>query len=104
MAAKKHETQEQSIKARKNELFEDDAPAAPTGSGRPFADFLKETPAAPLAGGVKAALWAAGVLVVVLLAAALFRAANRSKAGPRPSARSAALPAAARALASVAPA
>jgi hypothetical protein len=66
-------TQEQSIKDRKKQLYDVDAPAVVEGSSRPFRDFLRDTPAAPLAGGVKAMLWAVGVVVVLLLAAALFK-------------------------------
>ncbi len=60
MADKHHETQEQSIKARKHQLFEADAPTGEVGSGRPFKEFVRTTPAEPLSGLVKAALWAAG--------------------------------------------
>jgi hypothetical protein len=66
-------TQEQSIKDRKKQLYDVDAPLVPEGSSRPFKEFLRDTPAAPLAGGVKAMLWAVGVVVVLLLAAALFK-------------------------------
>ena len=72
MTDKHHETQEQSIKARKHQLFEADAPAE-VGSGRPFRDFLRTTPAAPLSGLTRAALWAAGVVVALVLVAALFK-------------------------------
>jgi hypothetical protein len=68
--------QEQSIKARKKLLFDDDedAPAAAPRElvvRKPFREYLQTTPAAPLSGGVKAALWAAGVVVLLLLIAAL---------------------------------
>jgi hypothetical protein len=79
-----HETQEQSIKARKHQLFEADESAA-VGSGRPFKDFLRTTPAAPLSGLTKAALWAAAVVVVLVLIATLFKTFHRPpKAAPRP--------------------
>jgi hypothetical protein len=84
--ADKHqnETQEQSIKARKNELFEEEAPVF-LNSSRPFRDFLRETPAEPLSGAAKAMLWVAGVIVAVLLVAALSKSFHSSsKAGPRP--------------------
>lgn len=68
--------QEQSIRARKELLFEeDDLPArgpaaAPT---RPFPDYLRTTPAAPLSGVTRAMLWGAGLLVVVLFVASIFK-------------------------------
>ena len=71
-------TQEQSIKDRKKQLY-DDGPPVEGGSARPFKEFLRETPAAPLSGGVKAALWAVGVVVVLLLLAALLKGAGGSK-------------------------
>jgi hypothetical protein len=80
MADKHHETQEQSIKARKHQLFEVDAPVE-VGSGRPFKEFVRTTPAAPLSGLIKAALWTAGVVVVLVLAAALFKTFHHP---PRP--------------------
>jgi hypothetical protein len=89
--ADKHqnETQEQSIKARKNELFEEEVPVF-LNSSRPFRDFLRETPAEPLSGAAKAMLWAAGVIVAVLLVAALDRSFHSSsKAGARPTKKAA---------------
>ncbi len=73
------QTQEQSIKARKNQLFDDHAPAPDLGSSKPFKDFLRDTPAAPLSGGTKAVLWTAGVLVALLLVAALMKGLGGSK-------------------------
>ena len=72
-------TQEQSIKDRKKQLYDSDAAPVSQGSARPFKEFLRETPAAPLSGGVKAALWAVGVVVAILLAAALMKGSG----GPR---------------------
>ncbi len=56
-------------------LFEDDEPlsTAPTVERKPFVEYLRTTPAAPLSAGVKAALWAAGVVVVLLLLGALLK-------------------------------
>jgi hypothetical protein len=89
MVDKHHETQEQSIKARKHQLFEADAPVQ-VGSGRPFREFLRTTPAAPLSGLTRAALWAAGVVVALVLVAALFKTFNRPpKAVSRPASKAA---------------
>ena len=74
--------QEQIIKAKKQQLFEADLPAV-TGPRKPFAEYVRATPAAPLAGWVKALLWGAGAVVVLILLYALVR-------GPRPRARPAA--------------
>jgi hypothetical protein len=68
--------QEQSIRARKEELYDEQpAPARPVGTEpkKPFAVYVRETPAAPLSGLVKAALWAVGAVVVLLLIATLLR-------------------------------
>jgi hypothetical protein len=83
MVEKHHETQEQSIKARKHQLFDADEPVE-VGSGRSFKEFLKTTPAEPLSGLTKAALWAAGVVVVLILIAALFKSFHKP---PRPATR-----------------
>lgn len=64
-------TQEQSIKARKHQLFEDEEPVGGGGSSVPFEELLRTTPAEPLSGPVKAMLWAIGVVVALLLAASL---------------------------------
>jgi hypothetical protein len=62
-----------SVVARKAQLFERDAPSGPAVVRKPFADYLRDTPAAPIPLGIKAALWAAGVLVGLILLAALLR-------------------------------
>ncbi len=77
-----HRTQEQSIKARKHQLFgsdEDDQ----TGPRRSFAACLRETPAAPLPLAIRAALWAVGALVILLLLAA-FAKVGTKKPRPKP--------------------
>jgi hypothetical protein len=61
--------QEQSIKARKREIFEEEQDFG--GPQRPFSDYLAETEATPLTAGQKATLWGVGVLVLLLLLAAL---------------------------------
>jgi hypothetical protein len=78
--------QEQSIRDRKRQLFEDDDDDLPSGSrsgsagtataplvARPFADYLRTTPPTPLSQGAKAALWTAGAIVLALFALALTR-------------------------------
>lgn len=87
--------QEVSIRRRGHELFVDDD-VARAGPSRPFSDFLRETPAAPLSSGVKAALWAVAIVAALLFAAALWRLINRPtptaprRARPRASAKAAA--------------
>jgi hypothetical protein len=84
MADRHHETQEQSIKARKHQLFEADAPVE-VGSGRPFKEFVRTTPATPFSGLTKAALWVAGVVVILVLVAALLKTFHhppRASGGP----------------------
>ncbi len=65
-------TQEQSIKARKHQLFEvDELPKLSAGPRRSFQDCLRETPADPLSTNVKALLWTLGIIVILLLAITL---------------------------------
>lgn len=67
--------QEHSIRERKRLLFEDDEPraeAAPDVPRKSFVEYLQTTPAAPLSTAEKAILWGVGVVVVLLLLAALF--------------------------------
>ena len=79
-------TQEQSIKARKHQLFEDeDLPSASATPSLPFPELLRVTPAEPLAPPVKALLWGVGTVVVLLLLAALVTSGGKRKA-PKPSA------------------
>jgi hypothetical protein len=90
--------QEQSIRARKQLLFENDAAVQPVverKERKPFAVHLRETPAAPLSGGAKALLWGAGAIVMLLLVATLLRepapsaTAQRAKAGSAKAAKAA---------------
>lgn len=64
------EHQDQSIKVRKSQLFEPstqfDSPVV-----RPFTEYLRTTPPAPLSTTVRGVLWAVGVLVVLLFLAAM---------------------------------
>ena len=75
--------QELSIKEREQQLFvessEDQRPNRPV---RPFAEYLRETPAAPIPVEVKALLWIVGVVVAILFAAAIWKA-SRSSVGAR---------------------
>jgi hypothetical protein len=69
--------QELSIKVRSSELFVEETPVVPTKSTKPFAVFLRETPARPLSPGLQALLWALGVIVGILFLAALWRVSHR---------------------------
>jgi hypothetical protein len=73
------ETQEQSIKARKTELFEEESRDGEGGPIRPFRAYLETTPAAPLSLGVKASLWTTGVLVGLLFVAGAAGGKTRAK-------------------------
>jgi hypothetical protein len=68
-ASAQREKQEQSIKARKNELFVEEE--VQTGPRKKMRDYLKETPAAPLSKNVKLMLWGSAAPVVLLFVAAL---------------------------------
>ena len=86
MAPEPSRTQEQSIKARKNDLFEVDRPLGDAGPRRSFRDYLKTTPAEPLSNLLKALLWTLGTVVVVLLIIALATGGPRKpKTKPRAS-------------------
>ena len=74
-----HRTQEQSIKARKNQLFDADEPVESSGPRKSLQDCLRETPATPLSTMVKAILWAIGAVVLLLLAVALATGGGRKK-------------------------
>jgi hypothetical protein len=73
--------QEQSIRERKQLLFEEDEaptrPALEPEPVKPFPEYLRTTPAAPLSGLARAILWGAGLLVVLLFVAALVKMGNR---------------------------
>lgn len=79
--------QEVSIRQREGELFHDEVEVAST-TAKPFAEYLRETPAAPLTTWVKAVLWATGVVVALLLVAALWRLQSKSAPQARGGARS----------------
>ena len=66
----------------RDELFDDDdVDAIPPDSAaftphKPFAQYLRETPPAPLSQGTKLALWATGGLTILLFLASLLKMAN----------------------------
>jgi hypothetical protein len=76
MAPDPQRTQEQSIKARKSELFDPD-PDLSTGPHQSFQECLRTTPAEPLSLLLKALLWTLGTIVILLLIVAL------ATSGPR---------------------
>lgn len=80
--------QEQSIRARKAQMFEDDeqssVPGAPARVSKPFAAHLRETPAKPMGNGIKAMLWVAGAVVLLLFAASVYRISSRPTSSSRP--------------------
>lgn len=84
--------QEQTIKTRKQLLFDADEPLVgddeSTGPRKSFAEYVRETPAAPLNGLTKAALWGAAALVVLLLIFTVMKTSggNAQKTAPKNSA------------------
>lgn len=79
--------QEQTIRSRKQLLFDADEPVvADDGPWKPsksFAEYLRETPASPLSGMAKAALWGAGAIVLLLLVITLMKT-NSGRSTPKP--------------------
>ncbi len=75
------ESDEQSIKTRKNQLFEAQAAEAEVGDDKPFSAYVKATPPAPLPASTKAALAVLGVLITLLFLATLM-----AEAPPKPAA------------------
>jgi hypothetical protein len=77
--------QDQSIKARKRLLYEeDDLPASPAVTPpvverKPFRAYLRETPAQPLSTGMKALVWGSAILVGLLFAASVWKAQQPRK-------------------------
>ena len=70
--AARRETQEQSIKARKHELFA--AEESPLGPSKPFGQYILETPPSPLLLTDKMMLGGVAALVLLLLVVALVSA------------------------------
>ena len=68
--------QELSIRERKQLLFDADEPAGPSADApprRPFAEYLRTTPAAPLSPMARNSLYAVGAVVLLLFLAALLK-------------------------------
>jgi hypothetical protein len=84
--------QEISIKARAHELFVGSEPAGVAPPVKPFPVYLRETPAVPISGTIKAVLWMVGIIVALLFIAAVWRLMVRQGGRQRPpaAARSAA--------------
>jgi hypothetical protein len=72
--------QELSIKEREQQLFLESSEDLVQEPTRPFADYLRETPAAPVSSEVKVLLWIAAIVVAILFAAAIWRASRSSGA------------------------
>ena len=96
------EVQDQSIKTRKQLLYDGEAVPEPEPDpnhrARTVQDFLRETPAPPLPRSIRASLWGGGGLVALLFAASLMSAASHrqpdvSGGGRRPLASSRSNPA-----------
>jgi len=69
-ASARRETQEQSIKARKKELYVEEQ-RVESGPRKEFREYLRETPAVPLSKNVKLMLWGSAAPVVLLFLGAL---------------------------------
>jgi hypothetical protein len=86
--------QEISMKAREHELYvpNSDTNAKPV---KPFAVYLRETPAEPLSPTTKAILWTVGTVVALLFLAACWRVtmkhAPASRTGKTPATENAAM-------------
>ena len=65
-----HEKSEQSIKARKSELFQGN-PAPILSPLKPFPDYLRDTPPTPLTKTTRVVLWTVAVMVGLLFLIAL---------------------------------
>jgi hypothetical protein len=89
--------QELAIKEREQELYDEPREPPPAKPPvKPFPIYLRETPAVPMSSGVKAMLWIVGIVVVLLLVAALWRTQRsprirQGSAAPRASAMNAPL-------------
>jgi len=77
-ASTQRETQEQSIKARKHELFVEEK-LDNDGPKKRFREYVRETPAAPMSRNVKLILWGSAAPVVVLFIASLFSKGSSAK-------------------------
>jgi hypothetical protein len=75
--------QEHSIKARGKELYVGQLKPVNSQPTKPFLTYLRETPAQPLSTLTQAVLWIVGIVVAVLLLAALWRVSHRYGPGRR---------------------
>jgi hypothetical protein len=76
--------QEQSIKEREYEVYIKPERPEPEALSpvKPFAAYLRETPASPLSAAAKTTLWTLGVVVLILLVLALWRVSRPRRAQP----------------------
>ena len=77
------EHQDKSIKARKFQLYEERDRDGSVGAVKPFAEYVRQTPPAPLSPATKATLWALGVLIALLFIAALIFGGPKKVKRPR---------------------
>jgi hypothetical protein len=78
--------QERSIKDREQELFVEREEAPPEKPPvKPFAIYLRETPADPMATEVKVLLWIIAIVVLLLFVGALWRTQRASRSRVRES-------------------
>jgi hypothetical protein len=75
--------QEHSIKAREHEMYVRPLSEADAQVRKPFPVYLHETPAEPLSTATKTILWIAGVLVVIVFLAAIWRVSYRRTLKPK---------------------
>jgi hypothetical protein len=77
--------QERSIKEREKELFVESQVEAPERAPvKPFAVYLRETPALPVSSGVKTLLWIVGIVVLLIFLVALWRIQRTPSRRSRP--------------------
>jgi hypothetical protein len=74
--------QEHSIKERSHQLFFEETDVSSRAT-KPFAAYLKETPARPNSLVLKALFWIVGAIVAILFFAAIWRVAHRPVKRPR---------------------
>ena len=80
--------QEHSIKARGKELFVERLKPENSQPTKPFPVYLRETPAQPISTFTRFMLWIVGIVVALLLFAALWQVSTPSRSAetsPRPS-------------------
>src|SRR5580698_4483125 len=86
--------QEHSIKARGKELFVERFKPENSEPTKPFSVYLRETPAQPISTFTRFILWIVGIVVFLLLFAALWQVSQRHGLrrrvrGPQPAAKTA---------------